>query len=190
MNTKPTTISATAAIAVSMALALPASASGNEQYRGRSADVYDYAQVLSAEPNIRYVTVTTPVKECWDDVEYYAVDRRAPGVGGSTLFGAILGGVIGHQIGSGRGNDAATAVGSIVGAAIGNNAATRANANYRTTEYSRPVRRCDTRYESREEQRINGYHVVYTYNGRKYATDMPYDPGQSLRIRVDVQPAH
>jgi uncharacterized protein YcfJ len=51
------------------------------------------------------------------------------------------------------------------------------------------VRRCETRYQSREEQRIDGYRVIYTYNGRKYATDMPYDPGKRLRIRVDVQPA-
>jgi uncharacterized protein YcfJ len=133
--------------------------------------------------------VTTPVQECWDDVEYYSSDRRPPGVGGSTLVGAIVGGVIGHQFGSGRGNDAATAVGSIVGAAIGNSAAVRANANYRPTEYSRPIRRCETRYQSREEQRIDGYRVVYSYNGRKYATDMPYDPGKRLRIRVDIQPA-
>ena len=35
---------------------------------GHSKAVYDYARVLSVEPVVRYVTVTTPVKECWDDV--------------------------------------------------------------------------------------------------------------------------
>ena len=193
MNIRPWKMTVSAAILFSMASTLPANASdngrGNGHGYGRSAGVYDYARVLSAEPNYRYVTVTSPVNECWDDVDYYTVDRRPAGIGGSTLFGAIVGGVVGHQFGSGRGNDAATAVGSILGAAIGNNAAVRANANYRPVEYSRPVRRCETRYQSREEQRINGYRVIYTYNGRKYATDMPYDPGQRLRIRVDVQPA-
>lgn len=188
MNIKPCKPTIAAALILVMASAVPAYAD-NGYHRGRSAGVYDYARVLSAEPNYRYVTVTTPVKECWDDVEYYTVDHRPPGVAGSTLFGAIVGGVVGHQFGSGRGNDAATAVGSILGAAIGNNAAVRANADYRSVEYSRPVRRCDTRYQSREEQRIDGYRVIYTYNGRKYATDMPYDPGKRLRIRVDVQPA-
>lgn len=189
MNIKPRKMTALAAMLFSTVSAMPANASGNGHHNGRSAGVYDYARVLSAEPNFRYVTVTTPVNECWDDVQYYSYDRRPAGVGGSTLFGAIVGGVVGHQFGSGRGNDAATAVGSILGAAIGNNAAVRANANYRPVEYSRPVRRCETRYRSREEQRIDGYRVVYTYNGRKYATDMPYDPGKRLRIRVDVQPA-
>lgn len=157
-------------------------------YQGSGA-VYDYARVLSAEPIIRYVTVTTPVRECWEDVEYYTVDRRPPGVAGSTIVGAIVGGVIGHQFGGGRGKDAATAFGSLVGAAIGNDAAHRAAANYRPTEYSRPVRRCETNYTSHEEERIDGYRVVYSYNGRRYATTMPHDPGKRLRIRVDVRPA-
>jgi uncharacterized protein YcfJ len=189
MNMKPWMTTVSAAIVLSMACAAPAIASDNRDHRGRSADVYDYARVLSAEPRLRYVTVTTPVKECWDDVEYYSVDRRPPGAAGGTLVGASVGGGIGPQFGSGRGNDAATAVGSSIGAAVGNSAATRAKAGYRETEYSRPVRRCETRYQSHDEERIEGYRVIYQYNGRKYATDMPYDPGKTLRIRVDVRPA-
>jgi uncharacterized protein YcfJ len=189
MNTKPRTVTVTAALVLSLACAVPATASDYGDSRGRAAEIYDYARVLSAEPNLRYVKVTVPVQECWDDAEYYSVNRRPAGIGGSTLFGAVVGGVIGHQFGSGRGNDAATAVGSILGAALGNSAAARANANYRPVEYSRPVRRCQTRYESRDEQRVDGYRVIYSYNGRKYATDMPYDPGKRLRIRVDVRPA-
>jgi uncharacterized protein YcfJ len=42
--------------------------------------------------------------------------------------------------------------------------------------------------ESREE-RIDGYRVVYQFQGQKYATRMPYDPGRELRVRVDVRPA-
>jgi uncharacterized protein YcfJ len=34
--------------------------------------------------------------------------------------GGIVGGVLGHQVGSGRGNDAATVVGAVGGAVIGN----------------------------------------------------------------------
>lgn len=159
-------------------------------YHGSKA-VYDYARVLSAEPIIRYVTVTTPVRECWEDVEYYTVDRHPPGIAGGTIVGAIVGGVIGHQFGGGRGKDAATAFGSLVGAAIGNDAAHRAAANrgYGATQYSRPVRRCETNYTSHEEERIDGYRVVYSYHGRRYATTTPHDPGKRLRIRVDVRPA-
>ena len=158
-------------------------------YAGRAVHgQYDYARVLSSEPIIRYVNVKTPVRECWDDVEYYTVDRRPRGSGASTLVGAIVGGVVGHQFGSGRGNDAATVAGTLIGAAIGNDAAQRRH-GYETVEYSRPVQRCATRVTHHREERIDGYRVVYVYNGQKYATRMPYDPGRRIRVRVDIRPA-
>ena len=42
------------------------------------------------------------------------------GQGGSSGGGAIIGGVLGHQVGSGRGNTAATVVGAAGGALVGN----------------------------------------------------------------------
>ncbi len=162
-------------------------ASSSGYANGASGARYDYAKVISAQPIVRYVDVRTPVRECYDDVEYYTVDRRAPGTGASTLVGAIVGGVVGHQFGSGRGNDAATVAGTLIGAAIGNDSAQRRH-GYETHEYSRPVRRCHTKVTHRREERIDGYHVVYKYKGQKYATRMPYDPGRELRIRVDVRP--
>ncbi len=185
MKLKPwiTTMSSLA-IASLVLIVSPANASGSAYSYGHSRVVHDYARVLSVEPVIRYVTVTTPVKECWDDVQTYSTRHYAPGKAGKTIFGAILGGVIGHQFGSGRGNDAATIAGALIGAGIGSNAPT-----YHTTRYSRPVRRCETTYQSHEEERIDGYEVIYSYNGRKYATRTPYDPGKRIRIRVDVRPA-
>jgi uncharacterized protein YcfJ len=155
-----------------------------------AAAQYDYARVISSEPIIRYVTVNTPVRECWQETEYYTVERPVPGSGVRTLMGAVVGGVIGHQFGSGRGNDAATVAGTIIGAAIGNDSAKRRyGAGHRTTEYSRPVERCETRMTSHEEERIDGYRVVYRYHGQKYETRMPYDPGREIRVRVDIRPA-
>jgi uncharacterized protein YcfJ len=152
--------------------------------------VYDYARVISARPIVRYVTVKTPVQECWEDAQYYTTRHVAPGVAGGTLVGAIIGGVIGHQFGSGSGNDAATVAGSLIGAAVGNGAARRrAGGAYTTVEHTTPVRRCETRYRSHREERIDGYEVVYRYKGQSYATRMPYDPGRKLKIRVDIRPA-
>ena len=189
MKLKPwiTTISSFAVASLILVVS-PANASGNAHSYGNSKAVYDYAKVLSVAPVIRYVTVTTPVKECWEDRQTYTTRNYAPGKAGRTLFGAIVGGVIGHQFGSGRGNDAATVAGTLIGAAIGSDSAGN-TPTYHTTRYSRPVRRCETNYQSREEERIDGYDVIYTYNGRKYATRTPYDPGKRIRIRVDVRPA-
>lgn len=160
----------------------------HDDYRS-SGPVYAYADVISSKPIVRYVTVTTPVKECWDDVEYYTVNHRPPGEGGRTLVGAIIGGVIGHQIGSGHGNDAATVAGTLIGATIGNRSAYKNGGNYGPAQYSRPVKRCETQYRDHQEKRIDGYEVVYRYHGQKYATRMPNDPGRKIRVRVDIRPA-
>lgn len=179
------------AAALLLALASDAAmAAGNGHAYGRHKAVYDYARVLSVEPNVRYVTVREPVEECWEETRHYTVAHRPPGSAAGTLVGAVVGGVIGHQFGSGRGNDAATVAGTLIGAAVGNEQARRAAGyDYETTRYARPVRRCQTSYRSYQEERIDGYHVIYEYRGRKYATDMPFDPGNRMRIRVDVRPA-
>jgi uncharacterized protein YcfJ len=178
MNTKPK-LAALASAAMLMGISSVASADGR----------YDYAHVISSQPIVDYVTVREPVQECWEETQYYTVDRNPGSRAGGTLLGAVIGGVIGHQIGSGRGNDAATAAGSLIGAAIGNDAARKsAAARYGEERYARPVERCKTTYRSHQEERINGYRVTYRYNGQKYMTEMPYDPGSKLRVRVDVRP--
>jgi len=148
---------------------------------------YGYAQVVSAQPIINYVTVKAPVRECWEEMQYYTVDQNARSVGASTLFGAIIGGVVGHQFGSGRGNDAATVAGTLIGGAIANDSASRRQGEA-VVQHGRPVQRCETRYRSHQEERIDGYRVMYRYHGQKYVTEMPYDPGNQLRVRVDIRP--
>ena len=44
------------------------------------------------------------------------------------------------------------------------------------------------RYRDSWEERVDGYDVTYEYAGREYVTRMPYDPGERIRIRVDVTP--
>jgi uncharacterized protein YcfJ len=174
-----------------LGLATPAIADhhkNDHRKSGKSGATYAYADVLSSRPIVRYVTVTTPVKKCWDDVEYYTVNQRPPGAGIRTLTGALIGGVIGHQIGSGHGNDAATVAGALIGGTLGNRSAYR-NGDYGPVQYSRPVKRCETQYRDHQEKRIDGYDVVYRYYGQTYATRMPKDPGRKLRIRVDIRPA-
>ena len=153
------------------------------------AESSDYARVISSQPIVTYVTIKTPARECWEEMQYYSVDRHAGHKAGGTLLGAIIGGVVGHQIGSGHGKDAATVAGSLIGAAIGNNTARRSHIANGLEQHARPVQRCKTTYRSHREERIDGYRVTYRYNGQKYQTEMPYDPGQSLRVRVDIRPA-
>ena len=147
-----------------------------------NAAVYDYAKVVSAQPIVRTVSVKTPVRECWQETQYYSTYERRRGAPGRALAGAVIGGVIGHQFGSGRGKDAATVAGSMIGAAIG-------HGPVRRVDVAEPIERCTTRYENRLEERIDGYQVVYRYHGQTYSTRMPYDPGKKIKVRVDIRPA-
>ncbi len=182
-------------IAVWMTAALLVGSAGttfaDHDYRVARNDraMYDYAKVISSQPIVNYVTVKTPVRECWEEMQYYTVDHRARRGGGATLVGALIGGVIGHQVGSGRGNDAATVAGTLIGAAIGSDASKQRYGDHGVERIARPIERCETRYQSHREKRIDGYSVTYRYNGQKYRTEMPYDPGRRIRVRVDVRPA-
>lgn len=147
---------------------------------------YDYARVVDVEPLMTRVRVSTPERECWDETR--VDDRvRARSSAGGALIGAVIGGVIGHQIGSGRGRDAATAAGAVIGAGVGARQGERRADNQPQREYT--VQRCDTRYSDHWEERIDGYRVTYVYNGRRQVTQLPYKPGDRIRVRVDVSPA-
>ena len=72
------TISSAAVLSIALAAA-PAMAEHEDASYGRSDAIYDYARVIRSEPIIRYVTVRTPVQECWNDTEYYSVAQRPKG---------------------------------------------------------------------------------------------------------------
>jgi len=75
----------------------------------------------------------------------------------------------------------------VVGAQVGQNMARRDgyNGGYERTTYEQ---RCRTVDDVRYDERVEGYDVTYRYNGRTYTTRMPYDPGNRLPVRVDVEP--
>jgi uncharacterized protein YcfJ len=156
---------------------------------------YDYARVVNVDPIVRQVRVSSPRQECWTETRYEQVDsapNRGRGAAGSMILGGILGAAIGNQIGGGDGRRAATVAGALIGSAIGHDVAERRNGRYVDTGYreERPhdVQRCDVRYDENYEQHIDGYRVTYVYNGRQFTTRLPYDPGDQIRVRVDVQP--
>lgn len=143
------------------------------------------ARVVSVEPIYRQVEVSVPVEECWREkvrVTSYRDYSRDSFV--APIAGAILGGVVGNQFGGGSGKDALTLGGALLGATIGDNVRKR----HHRSMSPRYQQRCTTayRYETRKE--LDGYHVLYRYDGEVSRIRMPYDPGHTIRVRVSVSP--
>jgi uncharacterized protein YcfJ len=168
-----------------------------QPYGGRYSSDYDYARVIDVDPIVRHVRVTTPKRECWTETRYEQVEVPGPGgytanrpTAGSMILGGIIGAAIGNQIGRGDGRRAATVAGAVIGSAIGHDAAERRNSRYPVVTESRPydTERCEVRYDETYEDRVDGYRVTYEYNGRRQTTTLPYDPGDRIRVRVDVRP--
>jgi uncharacterized protein YcfJ len=153
----------------------------------------DYAEVIHVDPIIQ--TVDRPVQrdQCWREPVTYRepvvvrTDRRdrAPAV-----WGAIVGGVIGNQFGSGSGRDAATAAGALLGYHAVRDEQRRYG-SYRASGYREVTRyeeRCAPRTEYFQEEQVVGYDVTYRYHGEVFRTTMDHHPGDRLEVAVEVRP--
>jgi len=194
-------------IAVGLAAVLllssaPARADRDDGYYDQDGSGYDYAEVLSAEPNLRQVRVVVPRRECYSDTRYVPADdgdyRRHRPAGGPMILGGLIGAVVGHQIGSGDARGLGTVAGAMIGGAVGHDIARRQAAERDDDYYDRdgrdrPMRaidseRCETRYDEHYESRVESYRVTYRYQERVYHTVLARDPGSRLRVRVAVTP--
>jgi uncharacterized protein YcfJ len=170
-------------------LALPFGGAADDWRRDSNA-YYDYAKVTHVQPITRVVQVSTPHEVCWNERVHtvrHGRHRRHRSYT-PTVLGGVLGGVVGNQFGRGRGNTAMTVAGALLGASIGRDAAMDRD-QYRpaTTAYS-TERRCEVERVYHEEERVEGYRVTYRFRGRDYVTRTDTDPGNRIRVRVEVDP--
>lgn len=154
----------------------------DERGRGRGHNAgYEYATVLESIPITRMVRVSEPRQICEDIPVEYRRERRS---GAGVALGALIGAAVGHHAGRHSDHEAAgTVIGAVVGSQIGREVSPREVTIERDLET-----RCRTVESSYSEERVVGYRVVYRYNGRTYETELPDDPGSSLRVQVDVRP--
>ncbi len=162
----------------------------------------DVAKVISATPV--YDRVASPRRDCRPEQVTAYEERRtvreeppreSGGIGPATVLGAIVGGVIGHQMGNSTGGrDHGTAAGAVIGGLVGNAADREAAATPQRdvvvdrVPVTREVQRCRDVMETREV--ISGYDVRYQYNGREFSARLPQDPGPEMPVNVDVRPPY
>ena len=124
--------------------------------------------VISSTPVVRQVAV--PRQVCTDE----PVAVQPPKSGAGAAVGAIAGGIIGNAASNGSG--AATVLGAIGGAMIGDRIEEAPPAQVQSWQH------CSV--QTFYENRTVGYDVEYEYGSKRYKVQMPYDPGQTIALRV------
>ncbi len=148
---------------------------------------FETAQVVESRPIYELVEISTPQEQCWE--EEVAVDRYSSRRGSNTpvLVSTVIGGAIGNAVGHGKSNKRIGAVlGAMLGHSIGRDIISQ-NEQASIRDYQ-TVQRCETVYQRHEEERLIGYQVTYLYNGEEHSVRTDSDPGEEIRLRVNVQP--
>ena len=147
-------------------------AAPNYEYRWRPNERRFEARVTAVR-----AVYGPPQQRCW--VERRPVESRGdPNVGGA-IAGAVIGGILGHQVGSGRGNDAATIGGALAGGAIGANVGREGG-----IVGTRDVQRCETANSGPPQY----YDVAYNFRGVEHRVQMSSPPGRTILVNREGEP--
>lgn len=146
-----------------------------------------FARVVSVTP-VREAA-SAPRQECHDEV----VSHRAPvkdqhQIAG-TAIGAVAGGLLGNQIGGGKGRTLATVAGAVGGGYAGHEIQKNRQEN---NVVSSTQRRCTT-VQGKGSDKVVAYDVAYEYNGVTRTVRMDHDPGDRVQVQegvVAVSDAH
>ena len=147
------------------------------EYRRRPSERITEVPVTSVR-----AVVGPPEQRCWVERREVVEERGRSGetnVGGAVV-GALIGGVLGHQVGGGRGKDVATAGGAVAGALIGGNSGIGNGGG----TYSKDVQRCKTV----ESTKPAYWDVTYNYRGAEHRIQMSTPPGNTIAVNSRGEP--
>lgn len=156
----------------------------DERYAPPPAPIYDSRRRSNErlyEANVTSVraVVGTTEQRCWVEQEQIAPERSAANIP-AAIAGAVIGGVLGHQIGDGRGKDLATAGGAVAGGLLG--------ANIGRGETSAPTRDVQRCTNTPAADRPDYWDVSYTFRGQEHRMQMANPPGRTLTVNDRGEP--
>jgi uncharacterized protein YcfJ len=136
----------------------------------------EYAEVLAVKPIKE--TIKTPRQVCED----VTITRQKPvkdqhQIAG-TAIGAVVGGLLGNQVGGGTGKKIATVAGAVGGGYAGNKVQENMQAG---DTYTATETRCDTVTDVSEK--LVGYDVKYQLDGKEGQVRMASDPGNRIPVK-------
>lgn len=141
-------------------------------YRRRNNERLYEANVTSVR-----AVVGTPEQRCWVEPGQVAQTQGNANIPGA-IAGALIGGVLGHQVGGGSGKDIATVGGLIAGAAIGANVG-------RADSATQDVQRCESIPNRAQPQY---WDVSYNFRGQEHRTQMTTQPGATVTVNEQGEP--
>ncbi len=144
-------------------------------YRQRPNERLYQAPVTSVR-----AVVGPPEQRCWVERQQVAAPVQNNANVGGALAGALIGGVLGHQVGGGHGKDLATAGGAVAGAVIGSNVASSSNGQMVTQD----VRRCENVTSTAPQY----WDVTYRFRQREHRIQMGSAPGSTITVNGAGEP--
>jgi len=136
-------------------------------------------QLYNATVSQARAVVATPEKHCWVEQEQVVTQENHANVPGAAI-GAVIGGILGHQVGGGTGKTVATAGGAVAGGLIGS----RVGDNQRPVTTTKPVEHCNTQTSSTPDY----WDVTYTFRGLEHRVQMTTKPGATITVNSDGEP--
>lgn len=134
-----------------------------------------YGRVVSVDP-VREAA-SSPQRECHDEVVTRHVPVRDEHQLAGTAIGAVAGGLLGNQIGGGKGRTLATVAGAVGGGYAGNKV--QEGMQERDT-YTTTQTRCNTVNDISDK--VVGYDVRYSLDGKEGKVRMDRDPGNQIPV--------
>lgn len=158
----------------------------NNPYLSAPVTPWDYhrrykEQTYAANVTSVRAVVGPPEQRCWVENEQVVQNRpnsNAPGA----IFGALIGGILGHQVGGGSGKDLATVGGAVAGALVGANIGHDHDERQVTTH---DVQHCaDTVRYARPEY----WDVTYNFRGLEHRIQTTEPPGPTVTVNERGEP--
>ena len=157
-----------------------------DRYAPPAEPVYDSRRrsnerLYQADVTSVRAVVGPPEQRCWVEREQVVQEQPRSNVPGA-IAGALIGGILGHQVGGGAGKDLATVGGAIAGGAVGAQIGRNGNSQEPGT---RDVQRCNT---VPSQARPALWDVSYNFRGREHRLQMTSPPGATVTVNRQGEP--
>lgn len=146
-------------------------------YRRRPGERLFQAEVTSV-----HAVLGAREQRCWIDREQVPPEQRSRSNVPAALAGAVIGAVLGHQVGGGSGRDLATVGGAVAGGYAGSRVGGGGEPG--PAQY-RDVQRCN---EVSAAARPDYWDVTYDFRGHEHRVQLMTPPGKTVTVNRQGEP--